>query len=426
MIENYTENKTAIIVGVKTDKTAYNFDKRMDELENLCEALSIECKGRVVQNLAQAESATYIGSGKLLEIKELIYEEEADTVIFLNTLTPSQLANITDILEAEVMDKTQLILKIFGERARTAEAKIQVEYASLEYMLPRLVGLRKNLSRQGGTGGSMSNKGSGEKQIELDRRHIEKRMADLRKELKAIEATRDTMRKKRQQSGIPLVSLAGYTNAGKSTLMNTLLSKYGSEEEKKVLEKDMLFATLDTTIRKICPGDNKDYLLADTVGFIEDLPHDLISAFRSTLGEIKLSDLILNVIDYSDDNYQEHIRVTEDTLKELKASHIPVIYVMNKADRLMDESELPLIRGNRIYISAKKGLGIDELNELIRNEIYGSYVTVEFLIPYDKGNVENVLRRETSIIENEYRENGTYIKCSISPVLYKKFKEYEI
>ncbi len=426
MIENFIENKKAIIVGVKTEKTGYNFDKRMEELENLCEALSIECMGRVVQNLCQAESATYIGSGKLLEIKELIYEQSADTVIFLNTLTPSQLANITDILEAEVMDKTQLILQIFSERARTAEAKLQVEYASLDYMLPRLVGLRKNLSRQGGAGGSMSNKGSGEKQIELDRRHIEKRMADLRKELKAIESTRDTMRKKRLQSGIPLVSLAGYTNAGKSTLMNTLLSAYGSEEEKKVFEKDMLFATLDTTIRKICPGDNKNYLLADTVGFIEDLPHDLISAFRSTLGEIKLSDLILNVIDYSDDNYQEHIRVTEDTLRELKASHIPVIYVMNKADKVMNNSELPLIRGNRIYLSAKKGIGIDELNELIRKEIYGSYKTVEFLIPYSKGNIENILRESASILETEYKEAGTYIKCSISPVLYERFREYEI
>lgn len=420
-----TEKQRAILAGVRLGK-AGRFDACMAELGRLAEACGIEPAGMLVQNLERPEAASYIGSGKIAELKALAEEAGADCVIFLNTLSPAQLSNLARALELEVLDKTNLILQIFGERARTAEARMQVEYARLEYMLPRLVGLRQNLSRQGGTGGSMSNKGSGEKQIELDRRHIEKRMSELRRGLKQIESGRETQRKKRQASGIPLVALAGYTNAGKSTLMNRMLTDYQADEAKQVFEKDMLFATLDTTVRRIMPGDNRDFLLSDTVGFLEDLPHDLIQAFRSTLGEIRLADLILQVVDYSDEEYLQHMAVTEKTLQELGAAHIPVIYVMNKADKVPALTELPLVRGDRIFISAKKGFGIAELTELIQKKLFGTQLRRRFLIPYQDAAAEHVLRSEAAVLDSAYREDGIWMDCNLSERVFAKVRAYAL
>ena len=259
---------------------------------------------------------------------------DAQLILFNDTLTPSQIKNLQDELKTPVIYRTTLILNIFEMRARTREARLQVETAKLQYLLPRLVEMHEALTRQGGTSGSMSSRGAGEKKLELDRRHIEHRISELRKELDAISRERETQRKRREQSRIPLVALVGYTNAGKSTIMNHMVERFVGDEEKKVLEKDMLFATLDTTIRRINTGNNQDFLLTDTVGFIHKLPHGLVKAFRSTLEEIKGADLLLQVVDVSDPGYLEQMETTKETLRELGAGDIPMLFVFNKADRL--------------------------------------------------------------------------------------------
>lgn len=295
----------ALLVGVNLDDGT-DFAHSMKELESLAEACNMEVVGNVVQNLPNINKGLYIGTGKVAEVKEEAARSEATVVVFDNALSPMQLRNLQQELEIEVIDRTALILDIFSSRAQTREAKMQVEIARLQYMLPRLVGLRTSLGRQGG-GSGLSNKGAGEKKIELDKRRIEHRMSELRKELEIISQERQTQRKQRMQSGIPRVALVGYTNAGKSTLLNVMIEEHVGDNSKKVLEKDMLFATLDTTVRKITPKNHKPFLLSDTVGFIERLPHNLIKAFRSTLEEAKYADLLLEVIDFSDENYKEHM-----------------------------------------------------------------------------------------------------------------------
>lgn len=424
MIDNKELNKKrAILVGACIGNNP-DFDTSMKELEGLAEAENLEVIADITQNLDSQDSAYYIGSGKVQELKALVWEMEADLVIVNNQLSPSQLANLAHDLEVEVIDRTNLILNIFADRARTREAKMQVDYAKLQYMLPRLVGLRQNLSRQGGTGGSMSNKGSGETQIELDRRHIEKQMSELRKQLREISQNRDTQRRKRMTSGIPQVALVGYTNAGKSTLLNKMIKTYCPDEEKEVMVKDMLFATLDTTVRKITPPEHRDFLLSDTVGFINDLPHDLVNAFRSTLEEAVNADLILEVIDYSDRNYQMHMDVTAKTLKELEAGHIPVLYVMNKSDRKYPEYELPKDRGDKIYISAEKGIGLELLLQKIDEKLFSDYLTMELIIPYTKGGVEHDLQERARIISVKYEDDGIHMTADLNQEMIKRYKEF--
>lgn len=424
MIDNKElDKKRAILVGACIGNNP-DFDTSMKELEGLAEAENLLVIADITQNLDSQDSAYYIGSGKVQELKALVWEMEADLVIVNNQLSPSQLANLAHDLEVEVIDRTNLILNIFADRARTREAKMQVDYAKLQYMLPRLVGLRQNLSRQGGTGGSMSNKGSGETQIELDRRHIEKQMSELRKQLREISQNRDTQRRKRMTSGMPQVALVGYTNAGKSTLLNKMIKTYCPDEEKEVMVKDMLFATLDTTVRKITPPDHRDFLLSDTVGFINDLPHDLVNAFRSTLEEAVNADLILEVIDYSDKNYQMHMDVTAKTLKELEAGHIPVIYVMNKSDRKYPEYELPIDRGDKIYISAEKGIGLELLLQKIDEKLFSDYLTMELIIPYTKGGVEHDLQERARIISVKYEDDGIHMTADLNQEMIKRYKEF--
>ena len=280
--QNKEELQRAILVGVCLDSDNSDYLHAMEELRELAKACEMEVVAIIEQNMASPNPATYVGSGKVQEIAETVNQLEADYVIFEDTLSPSQLKNVQKEINASVMDRTNLILEIFSRRAKTREARLQVESANLQYILPRLVGMRESLGRQGGASGSMSNKGSGEKQIELDRRRIEKRISELRRELEAIEHDRQVKRGKRMQSAVPQVSLVGYTNAGKSTLLNRMLGRYVGKEEKKVMEKDMLFATLDTTVRRIAFENHKDFLLSDTVGFISHLPHTLVKAFHST------------------------------------------------------------------------------------------------------------------------------------------------
>lgn len=381
----------ALIVGVNVtagkdlNKKKGSFDLAMDEMVSLVKACDMEPAGRVEQNMESPNTATYIGAGKVQEVCEMVRTLEADIVVFDNGLSPIQLRNLSRELDCPVMDRTTLILEIFSARARTREARLQVEVARLQYMLPRLVGLHDALSRQGGASGAMSNKGAGEKKLELDRRRLEQRLTSMRRELEDIAGERETQRKRRAEAGIPRVALVGYTNAGKSTIMNAMLTAYVGDEEKQVYEEDMLFATLDTTVRRITPPDRNAFLLSDTVGFISNLPHNLVKAFRSTLEEVREADLLIQVIDYSDENHMEHIRVTEDTLKELDAAKIPMIYVFNKAD-LCGMGEFAAVQGDdRLYMSAKSRSGIDTLLTLIAGKLSERYRDCEFVIPYRRG-----------------------------------------
>ena len=416
------EKERALLVGVNINDDEYFF-KEVNELRELAKACNMEPVELVVQNLSSINSAFYVGVGKLDEIKDKIKELDIDIVIFNNELTPSQLKNIEQKLDIAVLDKTALILEIFNIRAKTKEAKLQVEVARLKYMLPRLVGLHKALGRQGG-GSGVSSKGSGEKKIELDRRIIEARISKLNKELEQISKTRETQSKQREKSSIPLVSMVGYTNAGKSTLLNDFVELSGEDEDKKVFEEDMLFATLETSVRKIKLKDNKEFLLSDTVGFIKSLPHELIKAFRSTLEEVKHADLLLHVIDFSDDDYEENIRVTENTLKIIGAQDIPVIYVYNKSE--LKKEKFPVVSDNSIYISAKNKIGIYELLELINKSIFKGYKSCCMLIPYDKGSILSYFNEMYYIKNAEYLEEGTKIEFDCSLKDYDKYKEYLI
>lgn len=417
------EKQKVLLVGVNLNDEFYFF-KSMSELEELVKACQMLPIGSVVQNLKEINSAFYVGSGKLEEIKDKINELHPDLVVFNNELSPSQLKNLELKLDIQILDRTSIILNIFALRAKTNEAKMQVEISKLRYMLPRLSGLHLSLGRQGG-GSGFSNKGSGEKQIELDRRIIEDRISKLNKELSEIETRRNIQRRKRSDSEIPLVSLVGYTNAGKSTLLNTLVDLSLSDESKKVYEEDMLFATLETSIRKIKIKDGKEFLLSDTVGFIRELPHMLIKAFRSTLDEVKNSDLLLHVVDFSDEDYEENIRVTNSTLKEIGADNIPVIYVFNKCDKVND-TKLPYVDGNKVYISAKNNIGINELINVISNNIFKEYVTCKMEIPFKRGDIVSYLKEKYDFISTQYTNDGTLIEICLNKKDYGKYKNYII
>lgn len=414
----------AILVGVCTTDAQLDADfvHSMQETAELIKACEMRVLTWVTQNLPSPHPGTYMGSGKLEELGELVLDSGAQYVVILDNLSPAQLKNISSAVEATVYDRTSLILEIFSRRAKTREARLQVELANLQYMLPRLVGMRQSLGRQGGASGAMSNKGSGEKQIELDRRRIEHRITELRRDLSEIEKNRDVQRKARERGHLPKASLVGYTNAGKSTLMNRLMEMSGQVEEKKVFEKDMLFATLDTTVRHVETGDKKDFLLSDTVGFISDLPHDLVNAFRSTLDEVRYADLLVLVVDASDEHHKEHLAVTEETLKQLGADGIPRIYVFNKVDKLMafsGENEKivsffkpgQVVNENRIYISAGSGEGLKELLTLIRAHLYAGNRTLKLEIPYQAGSVLGELEKNSRILSREYTEKGTLVEA---------------
>lgn len=425
----------AILVGLDLD-TGIDFVHSMDELEELAVAADMEVVGVTTQKMSSVNKAFYIGTGKVEQVRQLAEESGADLVVFDNALSPMQLRNLQQETGMPVMDRTTLILEIFSKRARTREAKLQVEVASLQYMLPRLVGLHDALSRQGGGSGSMSNKGAGEKKLELDRRHIEVRLATLRRELAQVEKDRETQRKQRLRSTIPLVSLVGYTNAGKSSVMNALVDRFSKDkdgiEEKKVLEKDMLFATLETTVRKMESGGGKSFLLSDTVGFINELPHNLVKAFRSTLEEVKNADLLVHVIDYSDPYYREHMEVTKETLSDLGAGEIPVIRVFNKMDLKVLEnpdingldSDYPRVNDNNIFMAAGKGIGIDELVSLIEEKLFGNRKEYELLIPYEAGGVFSHMQGETEILSYEYREDGIYVKAALDETAEGRYRSY--
>lgn len=362
------------------------------------------------------------------ELKGIIAGVDAEIIIFNNELSPSQLRNLEKTLEIDILDRTSLILKIFASRAKTREAKLQVEVSRLKYMLPRLVGANKNLNRQAGSVGSGNsgdgtrNRGEGETKLELDRRQIEQRIIELNKQLQLIEGERKTQRKKRNKEGLPTVALVGYTNTGKSTIMNTMVELYNKGEEKKVLEKDMLFATLETSVRSIRLPDNKSFLLSDTVGFVRDLPHDLVKAFRSTLEEACQADLLIHVVDYSNPNYKQQIEVTLETLRQIGAGNISMIFAYNKIDLV--GSNIPDSNENEVYISARTNIGLDKLIGAVSKRIFTQYIKCQMLIPYDKGSILSYLNENANIYSTDYQDKGTFINLECKQSDYVRYKQF--
>ncbi|ANP80893.1 MULTISPECIES: GTPase HflX [Bacillus] len=412
----------AVLVGVNVgneDDFAYS----MEELTNLAEACDVEVIGQVTQNLQRVNPSHYIGKGKIEEVAAYICEIDANMVIFNDELSPSQIRNLEEDLDCKVIDRTILILDIFAQRAKTKEAQLQVEVAHLQYMMPRLIGLRESLGRQSGGVGT-KNKGVGEKKLELDRRKIEEQISVLNKDLEALVAQRQTQRKQRKKNEIPVVALVGYTNAGKSTTMNAMLEIYNGTEEKQVFEKDMLFATLETSVRNIDLPDNKSFLLTDTVGFVSKLPHHLVKAFRSTLEEVAEADLLIHVVDYANPNYEQLIDITNETLKKIGVENIPTIYAYNKSD--MVDVEIPKVQEDRVYLSAKKHVGIEELVEMIRSHIYKEYTKCEMLIPYDQGQVVSYFNNHAHVLSTSYENEGTKLEVECKTSDYEKYKRFAI
>ncbi|MGE0994626.1 GTPase HflX, partial [Bacillus sp. GMa5/2] len=400
-----------------------DFEYSMEELTNLAEACDVEVIGQVTQNLQRVNPSHYIGKGKIEEVAAYVQEIDANMVIFNDELSPSQIRNLEEDLDCKVIDRTILILDIFAQRAKTKEAQLQVEVAHLQYMMPRLIGLRESLGRQSGGVGT-KNKGVGEKKLELDRRKIEEQISVLNKDLEALVAQRQTQRKQRKKNEIPVVALIGYTNAGKSTTMNAMLEIYNGTEEKQVFEKDMLFATLETSVRNIDLPDNKSFLLTDTVGFVSKLPHHLVKAFRSTLEEVAEADLLIHVVDYANPNYEQLIDITNETLKKIGVENIPTIYAYNKSD--MVDVEIPKVQEDRVYLSAKKHVGIEELVEMIRSHIYKEYTKCEMLIPYDQGQVVSYFNNHAHVLSTSYENEGTKLEVECKTSDYEKYKCFAI
>ncbi len=412
-----------IIIGVNTTKNNIIFSNEMKELKSLCEACNIEIVEEVTQNLDEQNIKTYIGKGKIEELKIAINATDADVIICNDELSPSQISNLQKILDVLVFDRTYVILEIFKRRAKTREAILQVDIASLKYMLPRLSGLRDGFSRQRGAGGMAHGKGKGETQLEIDRRNIASRISFLKKELQELTNNRQIQRKKRKDNNFKTVCLVGYTNSGKSTTLNMLL-QYSKDVKKEVFEKDMLFATLETSTRKIKLENNRQFLVTDTVGFVNKLPHDLVEAFKSTLEEIKECDLMIHVVDASNENFEDQIKSTNHVLDTIGVKDIPIIYAFNKIDKLDEYFYIPPTYENAIRISSKNNINIDNLLLEIQKTLFKTFKTTTFIIPYSKGEIINTLKEQADVLDINYEE-FIYVKASVNEHLYNLYKKYE-
>ncbi|MBQ3390055.1 MAG: GTPase HflX [Firmicutes bacterium] len=415
-----TQTQRAILVGVQIGPR--DIDYYMKELEQLAEAAGLEVVGVMTQKADRVNPATYMGKGKLEELQEAVQTLEADVVILNNELSGRQIRNLEDATGVKVIDRTILILDIFAARAVSREGKLQVELAQLQYRMPRLVGFGKALSR---TGGGIGTRGPGEKKLETDRRHIARQIDEIRREIESVKATREVQRSRRNKSGLPIVAIAGYTNAGKSTLMNALL-KESEKEDKDVFVKDMLFATLDTSLRKIRVDTDKEFILIDTVGFVSDLPHTLVNAFRSTLEEILYADLILHVVDASYEDCFFNMKVADKVLDEIGAEDIRKFYVFNKIDKVENYEDTLPGGPDCIFISAKNGTNLDVLMEKISGELFSDRVIAELMIPYDQGRITSYLCDNCKVLKMEYKNEGTYFEVELSGEDYGRLKEYLI
>ena len=412
MIETKQMQERVILVGVRTSEHD-DTDKSLDELEELAATAGAVAVGRVIQNLDQIHPGTYVGKGKLEEIKDLIWETEATGIICDDELSPIQLGNMEDVLDTKVMDRTLIILDIFAGRASTNEGKIQVELAQLKYRQSRLTGLGKSLSR---LGGGIGTRGPGEKKLEMDRRLIRDRIAQLNRELKDVKRHREVTREQRNRNKIPVVAIVGYTNAGKSTLLNHLTGA-------GVLEEDKLFATLDPTTRNLKLPSKQEVLMTDTVGFIRKLPHHLIEAFRSTLEEAKYADIILHVVDASNPQVDEQMYIVYETLMNLEVKNKPIITAFNKQDKIQGENILRDFHADHIVrISAKHGDGLEELQEVIEEVLRGQKVFIEKVYDYAEAGKIQLIRKYGELLVEEYREDGIFAQGYVPAEIYEKVK----
>ena len=402
MYETAENTEKIILVAVATGNEDDAMES-LDELEELVNTAGALVVGRVIQNLDHINNTTYVGSGKVQEIKDLIWETEADAIVCDDELSPAQYKNLEDELDVKVMDRTLIILDIFAGRAKSAEGKIQVELAQLRYRSTSLIGMR-NLSRQGG---GIGTRGPGEKKLEVDRRLIRNRISQLKEQVRNMESHRQVTRAKRQDNPVPVVAIVGYTNAGKSTLLNTLTAA-------NVLEEDKLFATLDPTTRNYKLPNGQEVLLTDTVGFIRKLPHHLIDAFRSTLEEAKYSDIIIHVVDCSNPSMDKNVHAVYETLKNLEVKDKIIITVFNKIDKV---EEKPVLRDfNADYtVSAaiKKNIGLNEINDAIEVALKSMRVMVEKVYDYSEAGKIGIIRKYGQVLSEEYKEDGIHLKAYV-------------
>ncbi|EQK48201.1 MULTISPECIES: GTPase HflX [Paraclostridium] len=418
----------ALLVGLNITTNVKKVDdidinESMEELKELAKAAGAEVVGSIIQNRPAREAAFYIGKGKVEEIRAYCESLDATVVIFNDELSGAQIRNIEELVQRKVIDRTTLILDIFAQRALSKEGKLQVELAQLKYRMPRLYGMGGEMSR---TGAGIGTRGPGEQKLEVDKRHILNKMADIRQELRDVKKNRDTQRAQRLKSNIPIVALVGYTNAGKSTLLNELIKTHKDYSvEKEVLSKDMLFATLDVTLRKALLPNKREFLVVDTVGFVSKLPHDLVEAFKATLEEVHYADLIVHVVDATNDSFEIQENTTKNVLKELDANDKPTIMAYNKIDRL-DLDIYPKNQENTVYISAKQGINMDKLIDMIQNALMENTYKVNLLLPYDKGDVFNKLKNKYNIEKFEYVENGIELTVDLDEEDYNMYKSYII
>ena len=381
------------------------------ELAELCATAGAEVVGQVVQNLERRNPGTYVGSGKVGEIAQLIEATNATGIVCDDELTPAQMRNLADALDTKVMDRTLIILDIFAARAGTAEGKIQVELAQLRYEMTRLTGFGKNMSRVGGTaaggGGAIGTRGPGEKKLEMDKRLIAGRISQLKKELSDVVAHRELTRAKRQRNGVPVAAIVGYTNAGKSSFLNKMT-------DAKILEMDALFATLDPTTRELLLDNDQKILLTDTVGFIRKLPHHLIDAFKSTLEEAKYADYIIHVVDVSNPQMDRQMEIVYETLDHLGVTDKPILTIFNKVDKVADQHDYHDLRANyTVHTSVKSGLGLDKVKEILATMLRGDKTYIEELVPYTEAGRIARIREQGQLISEEYREDGIFIKAYV-------------
>lgn len=425
MLENsFNKSFNAILVAVNRNSDDYEVENSMNELESLVESANGVVVGKMIQNLDKINTSTYIGKGKVAELAELVENLEVDTVIFDDELSGVQIRNLEDQIGTKVIDRTILIMDIFAARANSKEGRLQVELAQLQYRLPRLVGFGKSLSR---LGGGIGTRGPGEKQIETDRRHIRRRIDDLKKDLADIQKTRTLHRKKRKKSGIPIVALVGYTNVGKSAIMNYMIENFG-KEDKKVEEADMLFATLDAKHRLIELDNNRQLILVDTVGFVSKLSHNLVDAFKGTLQEAEYADLIVKVEDISHERTDFQREILNNVLDDLKLSEKKSVFVYNKIDKidteLKDTGIFEQNNNDKVFVSAKTGLNMDKLTDAIVQKIFEDEKELKLVLPFDKGDLASKLCDNANVLKMEYKDDGIHMIARLSKREQDLVKDY--
>ena len=410
------EKKPQRVLLVCVDTGEYDAQASLDELWELSESAGAEPVATLTQKKQRPETATYVGSGRLEEIKSFCENQDIDVLIFDCELTPTQIRNIEQATGVRTIDRTMLILDIFALRARSREGKLQVELAQLNYMLPRLTGKGVEMSR---LGGGIGTRGPGETKLETDRRHIRRRMETLKEQLNDVKLRRDMLKSRRKKNGVITVAIVGYTNAGKSTLMNCLTNA-------GVLAEDKLFATLDPTSRALKLPNGVSVMLTDTVGLVRRLPHHLVEAFKSTLEEAAEADIILNVCDASSEEAYLHLEVTRELFESLGCTSSPIIPVLNKWDRVCERNGVfPMISG-AVRISAKNGTGIDKLLEKIEENLPVKIRCVKLLIPFDKGRIAAEVREKATLLEEKYSENGIVVTALLKPDMYGRLNEYVV